>query len=98
MPFVTTPGVAVLVGATAGAGAWYDYRRATAMGMVAGLKLTATSFGRQAYTGVIMLADTVVSTELQAPLARVVIGAHTLFEEGWKGSRREAAHLTPERA
>ena len=51
--------------------------------------------------------------ELQAPLGRVVIGGlaastlvtlvlvpsvYTLFEEGWKGSRRGAAHQTPERA
>jgi HAE1 family hydrophobic/amphiphilic exporter-1 len=51
--------------------------------------------------------------ELQAPLARVVIGGlaastlvtlvlvpsvYTLFEEGFKGSRRQAAHPTPERA
>src|SRR6476660_9560666 len=51
--------------------------------------------------------------ELQAPLARVVIGGlaastlvtlvlvpsvYTLFEEGFKGSRRQAAPPTPERA
>jgi HAE1 family hydrophobic/amphiphilic exporter-1 len=51
--------------------------------------------------------------ELQAPLGRVVIGGlaastlvtlvlvpsvYTLFEEGWKGARRGAAHPTPERA
>jgi HAE1 family hydrophobic/amphiphilic exporter-1 len=51
--------------------------------------------------------------ELQAPLARVVIGGllastmvtlvlvpsvYTLFEEGWKGMRRGAAHPNPERA
>ena len=51
--------------------------------------------------------------ELQAPLARVVIGGlaastlvtlvlvptvYTLFEEGWAGLRRGAAHSTPERA
>lgn len=51
--------------------------------------------------------------ELQAPLARVVIGGlaastlvtlvlvptvYTLFEEGWAGLRRGAAHATPERA
>ena len=51
--------------------------------------------------------------ELQAPLARVVIGGllastmvtlvlvpsvYTLFEEGWKGMRRGAAHSNPERA
>jgi HAE1 family hydrophobic/amphiphilic exporter-1 len=51
--------------------------------------------------------------ELQAPLARVVIGGltastmvtlvlvpsvYTLFEEGFKGMRRGAAHPTPERA
>jgi HAE1 family hydrophobic/amphiphilic exporter-1 len=49
--------------------------------------------------------------ELQAPLARVVIGGliastmvtlllvpsvYTLFEEGWKGLRRGAAHSHPE--
>lgn len=51
--------------------------------------------------------------ELQAPLARVVIGGltastlvtlvlvptvYTLFEEGWAGLRRGAAHSTPEQA
>lgn len=51
--------------------------------------------------------------EIQAPLARVVIGGltastlvtlvlvptvYTLFEEGWAGLRRGAAHSTPERA
>lgn len=51
--------------------------------------------------------------ELQAPLARVVIGGlaastlvtlvlvptvYTLFEEGWAGLRRGAAQVTPERA
>ncbi len=51
--------------------------------------------------------------ELQAPLARVVIGGlmastlvtlvlvpsvYTLFEEGWTGLRRGAAHSNPERA
>lgn len=51
--------------------------------------------------------------ELQAPLARVVIGGlatstlvtlvlvpsvYTLFEEGWKGLRRGAAHSNPEQA
>jgi HAE1 family hydrophobic/amphiphilic exporter-1 len=51
--------------------------------------------------------------ELQAPLARVVIGGltastlvtlvlvptvYTLFEEGWTGLRRGAAHSTPEQA
>jgi HAE1 family hydrophobic/amphiphilic exporter-1 len=51
--------------------------------------------------------------ELQAPLARVVIGGllastlvtlvlvpsvYTLFEEGWTGMRRGAAHSNPERA
>lgn len=51
--------------------------------------------------------------EIQAPLARVVIGGltastlvtlvlvptvYTLFEEGWAGLRRGAAHATPERA
>src|SRR4029453_10863994 len=51
--------------------------------------------------------------ELQAPLARVVIGGllastlitlvfvptvYTLFEEGWSGLRRGAAHSNPERA
>jgi HAE1 family hydrophobic/amphiphilic exporter-1 len=140
-----------------------------AMGVVAALKLTATSFSLQAYIGVIMLAGIVVSNaillvdytnvlrrrdglplreaveqagrtrlrpilmttlatilglvpmalgigegaELQAPLARVVIGGltastmvtlvlvpsvYTLFEEGFKGMRRGAAHPTPERA
>jgi len=52
-------------------------------------------------------------SELQAPLARVVIGGltastlvtlvlvptvYTLFEEGFAGLRRGAAHSTPERA
>jgi HAE1 family hydrophobic/amphiphilic exporter-1 len=52
-------------------------------------------------------------SELQAPLARVVIGGllastmvtlvlvpsvYTLFEEGWTGLRRGAAHSNPERA
>jgi HAE1 family hydrophobic/amphiphilic exporter-1 len=51
--------------------------------------------------------------ELQAPLARVVIGGlvtstlvtlvlvpsvYTLFEEGWSGLRRRAVHSTPEQA
>jgi len=51
--------------------------------------------------------------ELQAPMARVVIGGliastlvtlvlvpsvYTLFEEGWSGLRRGAAHSNPERA
>jgi HAE1 family hydrophobic/amphiphilic exporter-1 len=51
--------------------------------------------------------------ELQAPLARVVIGGlatstlvtlvlvpsvYTLFEEGWSGLRRGAAHASPEQA
>jgi hydrophobic/amphiphilic exporter-1 (mainly G- bacteria), HAE1 family len=54
-----------------------------------------------------------VGAELQAPLARVVIGGltastlatlvlvpgvYTLFEEGFTGMRRRAAHPTPERA
>ncbi|MEO8069956.1 MAG: efflux RND transporter permease subunit [Acidobacteriota bacterium] len=140
-----------------------------AFGVVAALKLTATSFSLQAYIGVIMLAGIVVSNaillvdytnilrrrdnvplreaveragrtrlrpilmttlattlglvpmafgigegaELQAPLARVVIGGlitstlvtlvlvpsvYTLFEEGWTGLRRGAAHSHPERA
>jgi len=49
--------------------------------------------------------------ELQAPMARVVIGGlmastlvtlvlvpsvYTIFEEGWAGLRRKAAHSTPE--
>jgi hydrophobic/amphiphilic exporter-1 (mainly G- bacteria), HAE1 family len=140
-----------------------------AIGVVAALKLTSTSFSLQAYIGVIMLAGIVVSNaillvdytnilrrrdgksvrdavelagrtrlrpilmtslatilglvpmslgigegaELQAPLARVVIGGltastlvtlvlvpsvYTLFEEGWTGLRRGAAHSNPERA
>ena len=51
--------------------------------------------------------------ELQAPLARVVIGGlvasplvtlvlvpsvYTLFDEGWSGLRRGAAHAKPEQA
>ena len=140
-----------------------------AIGVVAALKLTSTSFSLQAYIGVIMLAGIVVSNaillvdytnvlrrrdgkplrdaveqagrtrlrpilmttattilglvpmslgigegaELQAPLARVVIGGltastlvtlvlvpsvYTLFEEGWTGLRRGAAHSHSERA
>jgi HAE1 family hydrophobic/amphiphilic exporter-1 len=140
-----------------------------AIGVVAALYLTSTSFSLQAYIGVIMLAGIVVSNaillvdytnvlrrrdgvplreavevagrtrlrpilmttlatilglvpmalglgegaELQAPLARVVIGGlmastmvtlvlvpsvYTLFEEGWTGMRRGAAHSNPERA
>jgi len=140
-----------------------------AIGVVAALKLTSTSFSLQAYIGVIMLAGIVVSNaillvdytnilrrrdgkalreaveeagrtrlrpilmttlttilglvpmalgvgegaELQAPLARVVIGGltastlvtlvlvptvYTLFEEGFAGLRRGAAHTTPEQA
>jgi HAE1 family hydrophobic/amphiphilic exporter-1 len=140
-----------------------------AIGVVAALMLTATSFSLQAYIGVIMLGGIVVSNaillvdytnilrrrdgkplreavevagrtrlrpilmttlttilgllpmalgigegaELQAPLARVVIGGlvastlvtlvlvpsvYTLFEEGWTGLRRGAAHSNPEQA
>ena len=140
-----------------------------AIGVVAALKLTSTSFSLQAYIGVIMLGGIVVSNaillvdytnilrrrdgkplreavelagrtrlrpilmttlttilglvpmslaigegaELQAPLARVVIGGlaastlvtlvlvpavYTLFEEGFKGLRRESAPSHPERA
>jgi HAE1 family hydrophobic/amphiphilic exporter-1 len=140
-----------------------------AIGVVAALKLTSTTFSLQAYIGVIMLAGIVVSNaillvdytnvlrrrdgkplreavelagrtrlrpilmttltttlglvpmafaigeggELQAPLARVVIGGllastmvtlvlvpsvYTLFEEGWTGLRRGAAHSNPEQA
>ncbi|MEO8483589.1 MAG: efflux RND transporter permease subunit [Acidobacteriota bacterium] len=140
-----------------------------AIGVVAALKLTSTTFSLQAYIGVIMLGGIVVSNaillvdytnilrrrdgkplreavelagrtrlrpilmttltttlglvpmafaigeggELQAPLARVVIGGllastmvtlvlvpsvYTLFEEGWSGLRRGAAHSNPEQA
>ena len=63
------------------------------IGVVAILRLTSTSFSLQAYIGVIMLAGIVVSNAIL-----LVPTVYTLFEEGFAGLRRGAAHSILEQA
>jgi HAE1 family hydrophobic/amphiphilic exporter-1 len=62
------------------------------IGVAGGLKLTATTSGLQAYIGVIVLAASTLVTLVLVP------SVYPLFEEGFTGSRRQAARQTPERA